>query len=81
MAWLLRTPKPRCGEAGCHKVGLHVVRSVMMRKDDDVDLGPRCLRHAKVLVAWYEQRELAAGLDADGLPLVALAAPAADTGA
>lgn len=74
MAWILRTPKPRCGEDGCAQWGLHIVRSVMMhqrvyRDSDKADLAPRCISHARALAGWYEERERAAGLDADGLPL------------
>lgn len=74
MAWLLRTPKPRCSEADCGRYGIHIVRSVMMhrrvyRDDAEADLSPRCLTHARALVDWYEQRERNAGLDRDGLPL------------
>ena len=74
MAWLLRAPKPRCGDAGCEKFGNQIVRSVMMhqrvyRDDAATDMLPRCPPHAKALVAWYEQQETAAGLDRDGIPL------------
>jgi hypothetical protein len=58
VVYLFRAPQPRCQEPSCHHHGTYVVRSELMHPGDSIDMAPRCLRHAKMLAAWYEEREL-----------------------